>query len=109
MDKLIGGQGYIVNMKVTDPRHYGSPVSVNRTPENGVVSDFSALFKSALQTVNDKQVKADNLVVQAATLPDTVDVHDVANALAEADLSLSFTKAIVDRAVRAYQEITTSR
>ncbi len=109
MDRLEAGQGYIVKMQATDPRHYGSPISTNREPKSDTVSNFAALFENALQNVNDKQVKADNLVVQAATLPDTVDVHDVANALAEADLSLSFTKAVIDRAVRAYQEITTSR
>ena len=31
------------------------------------------------------------------------------NAIAEAELSLSFTKAVIDRAVRAYQEVTTYR
>ena len=37
------------------------------------------------------------------TDPESVDVHDVTIALAEANLSLSMTKAIIDRAIRAYR------
>jgi flagellar hook-basal body complex protein FliE len=43
------------------------------------------------------------------TDPDSVDIHDVTIALAEANLSLSMTKAIMDRAIRAYQEIVNLR
>ena len=47
--------------------------------------------------------------MQAGIRPDQVDVSDVMNAIAEAELSLSFTKAVMDRAVRAYQEVTSYR
>lgn len=109
MDRLTEAQGYIVKMQATNPLHYGEPMMKERVNKGDVVSDFGALLKGALTTVNDRQVQADSLVVQAGTSPDTVDVHDVMNALAEADLSISLTKAVIDRAVRAYQELTTAR
>ncbi len=108
MDRLVEAQGYKVQMLATDPRHYGTPILKDRESDV-VVGEFSRMLKSALQTVNDKQVSADHLIIQAGVAPDTVDVHDVANALAQADMSLSFTKAVVDRMVRAYQDITTAR
>ena len=43
------------------------------------------------------------------TDPDSVDVHDVTIALAEANLALSMTKAVVDRALAAYREIINVR
>ena len=43
------------------------------------------------------------------TDPDSVDVHEVTIALAEANLALSITKAVADRALRAYQEIINVR
>jgi flagellar hook-basal body complex protein FliE len=43
------------------------------------------------------------------TDPDSVNVHDVTVALAEANLALSMTKAVVDRALAAYREIINVR
>ncbi len=105
----ITPQGQHVQMVAIDPRHYGSFVITDRLPKSDLIGNFSSMLENALQTVNDKQVQADRLVVQAAIAPDTVDVHDVSNALAQADMALSFTKAVVDRAVRAYQDITSAQ
>jgi flagellar hook-basal body complex protein FliE len=43
------------------------------------------------------------------TDPDSVDIHDVTVAIAEANLALSMTKAIMDRAIRAYQQVINTR
>jgi flagellar hook-basal body complex protein FliE len=43
------------------------------------------------------------------TDPTSVNVEDVTIALAEANLSLSMTKAVVDRALAAYREIINVR
>ena len=59
--------------------------------------------------MNDSQLKSMDLTQQMVTNPDSVNVHDVTIALAEANLSLSMTKAIVDRALAAYREIINVR
>lgn len=105
----VDGTGYIFNLKTTDTRHIGGPVLVDRVSKGDIVSEFGTMFKNAIESVNDKQVKADNLIIEAGIRPEQVDVSDVMNSIAEAELSLSLTKAVVDRAVRAYQELTTSR
>jgi flagellar hook-basal body complex protein FliE len=50
-----------------------------------------------------------DLTQRMITAPDSVDVHDVTIALAEANLAISMTKAIVDRALTAYREIINVR
>ncbi|MBI4979819.1 MAG: flagellar hook-basal body complex protein FliE [Spirochaetes bacterium] len=102
------GTGYIVGLKASDPRHYGAG-AVARKDEGDLIGSFASMFKSAIDDVNGKQVSADKLIVQAGTKPDTVDVHEVMNAISEAELSMNLTKAITDRVLRAYQEITNMR
>ncbi len=62
-----------------------------------------------LNTVNNLQLKSDELSRRLVTDPDSVDVHDVTIALAEANMSLNITKAVVDRVIRAYRDIITAR
>ncbi len=110
IQNIVEGEGYKFTLKTSNPMHYTSPQTVLRRHRDGdVVSDFSLLLQNALQTVNDKQVHSDNLIIEAGTRPDNVDVAEVMNSIAEAELSLSMTKAVIDRALRAYQEITTMR
>ncbi|WP_297204547.1 flagellar hook-basal body complex protein FliE [uncultured Brachyspira sp.] len=103
------GDNYGFILKTTDPRHYGPAQQIRRSSGNDLISNFGTMLSDAIDAVNQKQVDRDNIIVQAGIRPDQVDVSDVMNAIAEAELSLSFTKAVVDRAVRAYQEVTTYR
>ncbi|WP_304332657.1 flagellar hook-basal body complex protein FliE [Brachyspira innocens] len=103
------GDNYGFVLKTTDPRHYGPAQQLRRSSSNDLISNFGTMLSDAIEAVNQKQVDRDNIIVQAGIRPDQVDVSDVMNAIAEAELSLSFTKAVVDRAVRAYQEVTTYR
>ena len=41
--------------------------------------------------------------------PDSVNIHDVQIAAEKAEMSVMFTKGIIDRAIRAYKEITSVR
>jgi flagellar hook-basal body complex protein FliE len=75
------------------------------TPEAG----FGRVLARVFGDVNDKQRIASQLGQQMITDPDSVNVHDVTIAMAEANLSLSMTKVIVDRALRAYREIISTR
>ncbi|WP_300747929.1 flagellar hook-basal body complex protein FliE [uncultured Brachyspira sp.] len=103
------GDNYGFVLKTTDYRHYGPERQLGRISGGDLISNFGTMLSDAVDAVNQKQVDRDNIIVQAGIRPDQVDVSDVMNAVAEAELSLSFTKAVIDRAVRAYQEITTYR
>ena len=59
----------------------------------------------ALAGVNNDQHTAMELTQQMLTDPDSVDVHHVTIALAEATMSLEMTKAVVDAALQAYRQI----
>lgn len=103
------GDNYNFILKTTDPRHYGPAQQIGRDASRDLISNFGTMLSEAIESVNKKQVDRDNIIVQAGIRPDQVDVSDVMNAIAEAELSLSFTKAVMDRAVRAYQEVTSYR
>jgi flagellar hook-basal body complex protein FliE len=100
--------GNAVSMLVTDPRHMGAGAA-QAAPAADAEGGFGQLLMQALDSVNTDQQKAMNLTQQMITAPDSVNVHDVTIALASANLSLSIAKAVVDRAIRAYQEIIAVR
>jgi flagellar hook-basal body complex protein FliE len=100
--------GDVVTMARTDPKHLAG-VGEKPAETAGVEAAFGELLLKALNQVNDSQVTAVALSQQMITDPDSVDVHDVTIALAEANLALSMTKAVVDRALAAYREIINVR
>ena len=104
----IQASGNIVQLARTDPRHIPGK-DEQSIAEAGPERSFGDLLFSALGSVNDSQLKSMELSQQMITDPDSVNVHDVTIALAEANLALSMTKAIVDRALAAYREIINIR
>ncbi len=72
-------------------------------------SKFDDYLLDAMNSVNEKQMKASNISEQVITDPDSVDVHDVTIAMAEANLSLTMANTVVDRMLKAWTEITTTR
>jgi flagellar hook-basal body complex protein FliE len=130
MDLLspLSVRGHVIELQRSDPRHLtgsgaagsitatagpearlgpanvGTPTTVG-TPTAG----FGKLFFDALNNVNDLQHTTMDLTEAMLTDPDSVDIHDVTVAIAEANLALSMTKAIMDRAIRAYQEVINTR
>lgn len=101
--------GHIVPLLRSDPRHLGESVRGVSAVEEKPTTGFGRLLAQAFGTVNDKQIDATRLGQQMITDPDSVNVHDITIAMAEANLSLSMTKSIVDRALRAYREIISTR
>jgi flagellar hook-basal body complex protein FliE len=71
--------------------------------------DFGNLLMKALDDVNTLQLEPDRLNEKMLTEPNSVDVHDITLASAKATLSLSITKELMDRALRAYKEIINVR
>ena len=116
MDLLSASQalGHRITLSTTDPRHIGGAAraagyAAGKTPPADPEEGFGKLFLQSLSQVNDMQVRAQDLSRALITDPDSVDIHDVTVALAEANLALSMTKAIIDRAIRAYREIVNIR
>ncbi len=100
--------GDVVKLARTNPLHIAG-IGEDAAPTTGVEQKFGDLLASALGNVNDSQVNAMNLSQQMITDPSSVNVEDVTIALANANLALSMTKAIVDRALAAYREIINIR
>ncbi|MBN2735453.1 MAG: flagellar hook-basal body complex protein FliE [Spirochaetales bacterium] len=70
---------------------------------------FGEMLLNAFNQVNDLQGHSNELSQQMITNPDSVNVHDVTIAIAEANMALSMTKSIVDGAIKAYREIISTR
>jgi flagellar hook-basal body complex protein FliE len=107
----IAALGDVVNLARTNPAHIAGAFDVATTDagSGGIESKFGDLLMGALGSVNDSQLKAMDLSQQMITDPTNVNVEDVTIALADANLALSMTKAIVDRALAAYREIINIR
>jgi flagellar hook-basal body complex protein FliE len=106
--------GDIVRLARTDPRHLAgagasAPAAQSPSAAGGPEKAFGEMLLAALGNVNQSQLKGMDLAQAMITDPDSVDVHDVTIALAEANLAISMTKAIVDRALTAYREIINVR
>ncbi len=102
--------GDVVKLARTDPRHLaGIGEEAQAAPAGGPEATFGNLLLNALGSVNQDQLTAMDLSQKMITDPQSVNVEDVTIALAEANLSLSMTKAIVDRALAAYREIINVR
>lgn len=108
--KLYGNdevRGTQVLLKAMDPRHY----RIEKTKENedAVVQSFGKLLSGALGKVNHLQNRSDHLTREMIVNPERVSIHSVMIAAQKAELALSMTKAITERVVRAYREITNLR
>ena len=109
--------GDVVKLARTNPAHLAGMGELAGTGDaataagqpSGIEGKFGQLLVGALDGVNDSQLKAMNLSQRMITDPGSVNVEDVTIALADANLALSMTKAIVDRALAAYREIINIR
>lgn len=100
-------KGQQVPMVTKHARHYKTEKKM-QSPDN-VERSFADMFKSAFNKVNSLQVNADELTRKMVVSPEKVSVHSVMIASQKAELALSMTKAVTDRVVRAYRNITTLR
>ena len=67
------------------------------------------MLLSAMDYVNGKQNATSEVTQKLITDPDSVDVHDVTTAMAEANLSLNLAQNVIDRLLKGWTEITTTR
>lgn len=77
--------------------------------DGGRNGDFGELLLRAMNGVNALQIESDRLSTQMITDPDSVEAHDVTIAMSKANLAVSMTKSVVDRALQAYSNIINMR
>ncbi|MDW0115738.1 flagellar hook-basal body complex protein FliE [Sporosarcina thermotolerans] len=65
---------------------------------------FGAYLKDAIQDVNSKQVKSDELT-QKLIMGENVDLHNVMITAQKASIALNATMEVRNKVVEAYQEI----
>ena len=72
-------------------------------------ASFEQTLLKAFDKMNEKQQAPDELAQQMLIDPESVDVHDVTVAMAEANLSLKIAQSVIDRVIKGWNEITTTR
>lgn len=72
-------------------------------------ASFEQTLLKAFDQMNEKQQKTDTLAQQMIVDPESVNPHDVTIAMAEANLSLKIAQSVIDRVIKSWNEITTSR
>ena len=97
-----------LKLQITDPRHISGGTGERSASEksNG---EFKEFFLGALNQVNELQIQAMEKQKLLITSPDSVEIHDVTIAIAQANLAISAAKQITDSAIRAYREIINVR
>ena len=109
-----------LDMARTNASHLTSQVSSKRSSmvsnteliDNAVrpeTMSFEQTLLKAFDSVNEKQQASSVMAEKLITEPDSVDVHDVTTAMAKASLSLNLTQTVLDRLVKGWNEITTTR
>ncbi|MBN6887160.1 flagellar hook-basal body complex protein FliE [Cytobacillus horneckiae] len=78
-------------------------VSKTVTP-NEVHTSFAEYLKNSIETVNDAQIKSDQMTEKLAR-GENVDLHDVMIASQKASVSVQLTMEVRNKAVEAYQEV----
>ncbi len=73
------------------------------------VASFEQTLLAAFDKMNEKQQTTDDLAQKMMVNPESVDVHDVTIAMAEANLSLKIAQSVIDRVIKGWNEITTTR
>ncbi|UER67481.1 flagellar hook-basal body complex protein FliE [Borrelia sp. BU AG58] len=92
-----------------DPLHFKLN-SIDLSPVGkDLPKSFKDVFLDAISRVNDSQLDVSRMTERAIVEPDKIDVHDVVIAMAKANMNLSITKAVVERSIRAYQDIINIR
>ena len=70
---------------------------------------FEQALLQSLDKVSGAQQYASNLQQEAIINPDSVDVHDITIAQAEASMSLNITRTILSRLVQGWRDLINTR
>jgi flagellar hook-basal body complex protein FliE len=101
--------GETVRLKRTNPLHLDSAGRSRPVDGTKPKNDFQNMLFTAINGANNITQKSLSLERQAIVDPQSVNAHDIMIALGESNMALSLTKAVVDRVLRAYQDIINIR
>lgn len=79
------------------------------TAVNKKAMSFEQTLLKAFDEVNAKQQRTAELGQQMIVDPESVDVHDITIAMAEAGMSLKIAQTLIDRVVKSWNDITITR
>lgn len=79
--------------------------STNDVSNSNAIGSFSDVLKQSLDSVNDKQIEADNMN-ESFVKGDDVEISDVMLAGEEAKISLQFAVQVRNKLLDAYKEIS---
>ena len=99
--------GSQVALKATNKNHFGVRGTVKG--EDSPSDEFVNALKDALGETNKLQQELSDITQAYITDPESVDAHDVTIAMSKANMSIEITKAVVDGALKAYNNIINIR
>lgn len=104
--------GYSVPMKTSRIKHMNpEDVGLIKGGESNKVegNSFAELLRNAFYDVNSIELRKDSMMNQFITEPDSIDVHELTNAMAKAELTLGFVRTVADKVIGAYRDISNLR
>ena len=110
MSSLFGPaevSGNQVALKATHRNHFG--FSGPAKGEETAGEEFIGALKNALGETNQAQRDLSDITQAYITDPESVDAHDVTIAMSKANMTIDITKAVVDGALKAYNNIINIR
>lgn len=108
VDNVNIAVGDQVSIKRSSLRHMNS-AGLTGEPLGEEGKSFSQLLVSRLDSFNDAQTNVNELYQAMLTDPESINSDQLTVAMAEAEMALGLTKAVVDKAVSAYKEIINLR
>jgi len=116
-------QNYATTMRLTHPNHMMPPDSPysgsgknllvlrDTIGANGVTraGTFEDAMLQALDKVSGVQLNASDLQREAIINPDSIDIHDITIAQAEASMALGITRNILSRLVQGWRDLINTR
>ncbi|WLN25103.1 flagellar hook-basal body complex protein FliE [Borreliella valaisiana] len=100
-----------INLVKKNPLHFdvnllGSSKSIAKSND---IKTFKDVLINTITDVNKSQLNVSKVMEQAVLKPSSVDVHDFVIAISKANMKLSILKAVVERGMKAYQDIINIR
>lgn len=71
--------------------------------------DFMSMLTDMFHEASRTQDEVDVLTQRALVDPDSVDIHEVTIAMAKANMTLSISKAVLDRSINGFKDILNQR
>ncbi|MCD2400783.1 flagellar hook-basal body complex protein FliE [Borreliella bissettiae] len=99
-----------VNLVKKNPLHFDANLfSSKSNAKDNDIETFKDVLINSITDVNKSQLNVSKVTEQAILRPSSIDVHDVVIAMSRANMNLSLLKAVVERGVKAYQDIINIR